>query len=231
MNDNWKEILESYNKAWTFLKGPRGVTEWSRDEENGRYHLWCAYHKAQLMKEKDPLLYARILSLMASEAGIQYSDYTIFNKYIKESYKYYKIANETNEKPTEKEFERIEYLYNYNKHEIESTNKDYEEQVKNIIGYEKLDNFNFHDSKVIWYEHSEKYARIKLDYNNMVVTFYFEEIIEIKINTEPYSDWVFDFYCYRPYHNKELVIFDIGLYKIMCKKILVEKIENIKIEN
>lgn len=45
------------------------------------------------------------------------------------------------------------------------------------------------------------------------------------MNVDPLQSWITDFDCYPCFHNKDLLTFDIGYYKIVCSKISVEDIQ------
>lgn len=52
--------------------------------------------------------------------------------------------------------------------------------------------------------------------------FRFDNIDRIKIDTEPEIDWISDFCCNKS-ENSEFIIFDIGFYYIVCRKVALEK--------
>ena len=56
----WNKIAEDYEMAKKYLWGQKDALNWRRDDEQGYYYLWCAYHAAIMSEEKDSLLYARI---------------------------------------------------------------------------------------------------------------------------------------------------------------------------
>lgn len=221
----WEEILSDYNKAKDALWCPEGNGNWHRDEEFGHYHMWNAYYKACKTEPKNYLLFARILAMMADEHSVSVSDYDRYHKYVKPSIEAYALAEEAGQHPTEKELDKIRFSADSLAYELNSENAPYEEQIKLITGYEQLDDFGFHDSKPVWFEHTEQTARLQLKYDDITVTFLFEGIFDIHVDGDPVTNWIMDFYCYPCFHNKELLTFDVGYYKIVCSSISVEKID------
>ena len=67
MNEIWRQILADFNKAKHALWCPKHCNGWTRDGETGHYYMWKAYHQARTTEPKDYLIYARILSMMASD--------------------------------------------------------------------------------------------------------------------------------------------------------------------
>ena len=63
----WSEISDEYNAAKKCLWCPEHATEWLRDDDEGMYRLWRAYHLAANAEEKNDLLYARVLMMMSDE--------------------------------------------------------------------------------------------------------------------------------------------------------------------
>ena len=61
--------------------------------------------------------------------------------------------------------------------------------------------------------------------DGLVVTFEFEGLVDIEVNGDPTTNWINDFYCYPAFHNKDLLKFDIGYYRILCEKIKVIAVE------
>lgn len=222
---DWEEILSDYNKAKDALWCPEGNGNWHRDEEFGHYHMWNAYYKACKTEPKNYLLFARILAMMADEHSVSVSDYDRYHKYVKPSIEAYALAEEAGQHPTEKELDKIRFSADSLAYELNSENAPYEEQIKLITGYEQLDDFGFHDSKPVWFEHTEQTARLQLKYDDITVTFLFEGIFDIHVDGDPVTNWIMDFYCYPCFHNKELLTFDVGYYKIVCSSISVEKID------
>lgn len=221
---DWNEILTEYNKAKDALWCPK-KGNWRRDEENGLYHLLNAYHNACKNEPKNHLLFARILAMMADEYRFTTSNYYIYHKYIEPSVSAYALAKKSGQLPTDEELEKINFSANSLKYELDSEEAPYKEQIKNIKGYEKLNGFDFHDSKPIYFEHTEKTAKLKLKYDNIVATFMFEDIYEIHVEGDPLTNWIDEFYCYPCFHNRKLFTLDVECYKIVCSSISVEKVE------
>ena len=163
--------------------------------------------------------------MMADESRSSTFDYERYHKFVKPSMEAYELAINAGQKPAKKELEKIRYWSDLLSYELNCKQAPYDEQIKYIKGYEQLNDFQFHDSKPVWFEHTEEIARLKLRYDDITVTFLFEGIGDIHIVTDPLTDWVYDFYCYPCFHNEESLQFDIGFYKIACSSISVEKIE------
>ena len=226
MNDEWKTILEDYNKAKEALWGSQKSGYWSREEDTGLYHLWKAYYHAISSSEKEPLLYARILCMMAGESRDYYSEYDKYHKYIKPALDSYNMAIKMGLNPTEKELEQIrcsEALMSYN---LKCREKPYEDHISLIEGYELLDEFEFHDSKPVMFSHTEDAARLILKYGDLYVTFLFEDVIDIYAAGDPITNYIMDFYCYPAYNDNKLLIFDVDFYRILCRSVKVEEIKN-----
>ena len=226
---DWEEILSDYNKAKDALWSHKGNGNWHREEEIGYYYMWNAYYKACKSEPKDYLLFARILAMMADERRFSISDYDCYHKYVKPSVEAYDLAEKAGQHPTEKELNKIRWWADSLAYELNSENAPCEEQIKLINGYEQLDDFGFHDSKPVWFEHTEKTARLKLNYYGIIVTFLFEGVLDIHVDGDPLTNWIGDFHCYPGFRNKEIYTFDVEYYKILCSSISVEKIERIDI--
>ena len=221
MIDMWKKSEEDYKIARYCLCCPKHSNNWHRDEDKGMYHLWNAYYAAIQAETKEHLLYARILMLMANQQHID--DYTCFRKYIAPAKEAYEKAIESEgNKPAEKELKEVNWLYEsleYKLKKTEDTEEAYIDACKLIEGLTSIKDFYFHDSKPIYFEHTEKNAKLKLDLNGKVVLLIFEELIDIEINGDPLCNWINDFYCYKEFYYDTTLRFDIGHYKITCKKI------------
>ena len=183
-----------------------------------------AYHHAMSSNTKEPLLFARILSMMASETRWGTNDYDRYYKYIKPAHEAYQLAMNSDHQPTEKEWERIKYEAESLSYELECQSLSDEEQLMNIQGHEKLGGFQFHDSEPIHFEHSKDMALLVVRYNDITVTFHFEKVVDMKLSGDPLSCWIDDFYCYPCFHNKNLYVFDAGFYRIICERISVENV-------
>jgi len=224
MNEKWKAIQEDYEKARFYLYPQKGKGYWARNDQKGHYYMWKAYHFACEEEQKEDLVYARILSLMARESRIRESDYDCYHRYIKPAKEAYDRSVESDKKPSDREIERCNNYYNDLKYRLEQHKVPYEDILKCISGSEKLDDFEFHDSKPVWFEHTEEHARLKLRNYDTEVTFLFEELYDVSINTDPMTDWVYDIECYPLYGCDDRFCFDIGFYTIVCSKISVESV-------
>ncbi len=225
MNDNWDSIIEDYKKARFALVCPEHCSGWHINYDNGFYYLWKAYHDATEAKTKKPLWYARILDLMGNQQRYKMSDYDRFKKFVEPAYEQYKIALNTDNPPTPKEWDFAEREYKSMLYEIEIKDSPYDEQMKIIEGYEQLDDFGFHDSKPVFFSHTDKSAELHLEFGDIIVVFGFEDIYDIHVDGDPLTNWINDFYCYRSYFNKDFIIFDVGYYIISCSRVFVKSVE------
>ena len=228
MDAVWNEIIEEYNTARQCLWCPKHSGNWSRKENEGYYHLWRAYHLAHASETKQSLWYARVLFMMASEQRYKQSDYVVLNSYLRPCMVAYAEAKQSGDAPTNEEYENAKFLYDYFAHveaNTASTEEITERAYSYIEGFTSDINFQFHDSKIIGFSHDCTSAQLHLQYDETIVTILFEEIYEIEVNSvDPEVTWISDFDCYPTFHNADLLIFDVGFYKIMCKKIkLVEE--------
>ena len=226
--EQWKQISDDYNIAKQCLWCPKRESGWHREEGKGNYHLWKAYYAASNSAEKDNLIYARILMMMYYERNKFEFSYDCFHKYIAPAKEAYNKAIANGYQPYDKEIEKVDYYYESLKYEIEKTSNDskqIEEAYKCIDGFEKISDFCFHDSKPIHFEHNRDTALLKLDYDGMVVSFLFTGLYDLEVNGDPTTNWISDFYCYPAFHNKKLLRFDVGYYRILCEKISIASVE------
>ena len=224
MNEAWATILEDYEAAKFALWCPKHCSGWRRDEDKGFYYLWKAYYAALNAEEKEPLLYARILMMMGDEQNYKQSDYTRLHRYYLPAKEQYQIALESGLQPTEKELEKMRLYTDSLTYQFECEDKPFDEQISYIEGHEVLADFDFHDSKVIFFSHDENSAIMKLKYTK-TLDLLFEEGDDIEVRTDPVCDWIGDFYCYPAFYNKNKLVFDIEYYKILCSKIVVVSYE------
>ena len=219
----WNKVAENYEMAKKCFWCPKDVLNWHRNDEQGYYYLWCAYHAATMSEEKDSLLYARILVMMSQE-NHNISDYRRFHTMIAPAMAAYEEAISSGCSVSEKEFAVIKGTYDRLKYVLKKTDESPEEIEKAysiIEGLPGFEDFCFHDSKPIYFEHHEESALLKLDYNGLCVTFEFTGLLEIQINTDPVCDWIDEFHCYPLFHNTKYICFDVGLYRITCEHIRV----------
>ncbi|MDO4491815.1 MAG: hypothetical protein Q4B85_12180 [Lachnospiraceae bacterium] len=230
MEDIWKTIAEDYEIAKQCLWCPKHPGGWIRQEDKGRYYLWKAYYAATQTEPKDYLLYARVLMMMNDEQHHAW-EYDRFHKYIAPAKEAYAVAiHEGGKQPTAKEIEKVNFLFDslqYVLKKTENTSEQVIDAYKLIEGLNDIQDFQFHDSKPIWFEHTSDRATLKLDFDGVVVTFSFEGLIDIEVNGDPTTNWINDFYCYPAFHNKDVLQFDIGYYRILCEKINVTDVERI----
>lgn len=224
MNEIWTQILEDYKTACHALWNPEHHNNWSRDETKGYYHMWKAYYTALNAEEKEPLVFARILVMMGDKMYHKQEDYTRLHKYYLPAKEQYELAIKAGLKPSDKELEHMNLYTDMLIYQFECENKNYYEHLSYIEGYEKLTDFGFHDSKVIFFSHDKTNAIMKLKYNSeKILELHFEDIYDIEIHTDPFCDWINEFYCYPLFSDKNRLRFDIGFYRIVCTKIFVAK--------
>lgn len=221
---DWNEIKKHYDIARECLWNSPKKSVWCREEDKGMYHLWTAYYEAKISEEKDGLLYARILWMMSCE-NHQLTDYEKYHKYLLP-------AKEINDSLiaagkvslSEKELSMLETNLKLigNKLKRMDDSKEELEAAYNLIEGLRHD-FNFHDGKVVHFEHTEDTALMKIKDGDSeeIVTFEFKGLFDITISVDPVVDWIFDFYCYKHPEGSNRILFDIGLYQIFCEKIRV----------
>lgn len=227
MNEEWTAIHEDYEKAKAALWCPRGkgANGWRRKEEEGRYYMWNAYHCAVASTTQEPLLLARILSMMASETQYGTSDYERYHKYIRPALEAYEKALAAGMMVGEKELDHIRFDAASLAYKFERESAESEEHYHRLQGWEKMEGFAFHDSQPVSFELVGATARLRLKYYDITVTIQFEGIIDLRVSTDPAIEYVHDFYCYPAYHNKDLQIFDAGCYVIMCSRIFIANVQ------
>ena len=225
-NDIWNDIISDYQKARFCLWCPEHSNEWHREENEGYYFLWKAYHFATNAENKRPLWYARILYMMACEQRYKQSPYILLHQYLKPCITAYRKAETSSEQPTEKEVNDARYMYDQYSYEFScrsSSEEAYQRAYSLIEGYNDDIDFQFHDSKVIEFSHTATTAKLILEYNDITATLIFNDVDEIEIkNVEPDIAWIFDFYCYPAFPTNSRIVFDIGYYKIQCGHIRIE---------
>ncbi len=224
MNEKWQKIEKLYLSAKKCLYCPN-CGDWSMDEENGMYFLWSAYHEAKDSEEKDHLLYARILAMMDDKR--QWYEFNLMpgKNYAKLALDEYLLAEK--ESPgtvPEKEMLRIkqrtDYLAYIDKH-TKNNAECCENAYKLIEGIATVKGFCFHDSKPKSFEHGEKWAVLKLAYDEKLITLRFDDVFDIEVNIDPVCNWINDFYCYYEFCRNDVIVFDVGFYKITCRRISV----------
>lgn len=224
----WEHIEEEYKSARACLVCPRHQSNWSRNEDTGMYHLYCAYQMARTSITKQHLLYARILSLMSWE-NRNISEYEKLHKFLKPALdEYGKALEEDGPKPFDKELEGIRQTVAELTYLCERTSNSKEEINRAyglLEGHELLDDFEFHDSKPVYFEHTSDRALLKLNYGGIIATFEFTGLYDIEINGDPKCNWIPDFYCYHSYWKSSCLVFDIGYYKVYCEHIRVATVE------
>ena len=228
---NWPEIIDHYKKARDCFWCPEGVHTWHRDDENGYYHLWTAYHMAQKSEEKDHLWYARILYMMANELRCKFHVYTLFRRYAEPMMKEFALAEQAGTPPAEKELAAATSIYSWMSYDVEchsyETNS-IEKSFQLIENSELLENFYYTDSVPILFQHTQTSAILKLKNDQMVATLEFTGLYEIHVDCDPSCNWIEDFFCYpvRKGDSRQIV-FDIDFYRITCEHIKVISVEKV----
>ena len=219
----WSKIAEDYEMAKKYLWCPKDAVNWHRDEEQGYYYLWCAYHAATVSEEKDFLLYARILMMMSQESH-NITDYRRFHALIAPAMAAYEAAISSGCSVSEKELSEVRRTYDrllYVLKKTDETPEEIENAYSLIEGLPGVEDFCFHDSKPIYFELQKECALLKLDYNGLCVTFEFTGLMNVHVETDPVCDWIDEFYCYPLFDNPKHLYFDVGFYRITCEHIRV----------
>lgn len=87
--------------------------------------------------------------------------------------------------------------------------------------------FQFHDSEVVYFQHTKTEAILKLAYYDLLAEFAFRDVCSIEIDTDPFVNGVLDYHCYKDWRTGNLD-FEAGAYHIICKGIVLEHIEEKK---
>lgn len=220
--DGWIEISNMYDKAKISLWGTN-MPGWHRNETDGLFYMRQAYHMAINESQKDDLILARILVMMYRE-NRHASEYERFNLYINPAHIAYKNALESGIKISEKEIHEIDFLYNTLKYFLKRTDgspEELETALTYIAGIENVPDFQFHDSKIIGFEHDEDTATLVFKYDEVIVTIKFYDVYDIRIDCDSKTAYVTEYYCYPQFHNPDRYIFDVGFYRIDCRRIEV----------
>lgn len=224
MPANWEEIKDDYKKARDCLWGPKHGN-WGRDERNGYYYMWKAYHEAYEAEEKHPLWYGRILAMMASENRYKENPYFILHRYVEPALEQFRLCNDETWQPSQKEVGIIQDMYDdltYSFSWRESDNYQYEKMVGFIENNQALGDFYFHDSKVISFRHDMNSAELVLSLDGTTVTFGFYGVSSVSVEgVDPEITYLSDFYCYPVRLNSSMLYFDVEFYKIYCRTIKV----------
>ena len=226
--EKWDDIKFHYYKAKECLWCPKRSNGWYRRYDEGFFHLWQAYYLSKCEDDKKELLYARILMMMNHEMH-SVSNYEKFHKFVAPAKDAYEKAKLNGGKVWEQEYKNICSTYESLKYELLKTKNDKEiidEAYSLIEGLKDITDFQFHDSKPIYFEHDKNSAVLILEFHELKVRLQFEGVIDLNISGDPSCNWIMDFYCYRGFYNPKTIIFDVGFYKILCEKISASILSN-----
>lgn len=227
---SWEPIVEDYIKGRDMLWCPRGADYWVRDEDEGYYWIWKAYHAAKHASEKDHFWYARILYMMASEHMCKLPDDAILKRYADPCIAEYDLAiNEGRVDEGKKEVEVARQVRDRLRRTTdidEYIEKHLDDGMDLIEGHELLSGFYFHDSKPVRFMHDEKNAWLDLWYDGTVTSFRFENYYVIKVNLyDPPVVWIRDYRLYPA--NLETgegaITLDLDYFTISSDRIVVER--------
>ena len=242
----WEEINADYEVFLNCIFNVSGKNPWSRNDEKGREYLLKAYAKAQLMPEKNHLIYARILFDMyrAFECFNYNRTFSLIGEgegFLAEAEKEYAFAKEEN-MAERKELERLADASGrlkkrkaLRKYESEQRCKDcwhHKEYLQMLGNYEKLQDFVFHDGVILKFEHlpmekavilqiCEGYFENIVDGKVKTATFRFEEVSNIEYTNNQDDRWIYDVYFFPDFNDHSLMVFDLELFRIYSKKITV----------
>ena len=220
---SWDSVKEHFEIAKSCLYCSDRKAIWHQEKEKGICHLLQAYYQAINLEPKDELLFARLLMSMYYNYEVGTEEGRVY-RYVIPAYKHFLAAMESDgEKPSKKELYRAKIKYLEHEY-ISKQCSDNEALIKNIVNFDKLQNFYFHDSEPIYFEHDDNNAVLKLRYFDdvhwQVVTFRFSDVDEVVMRVSPQLSWIDRCYCYKLYNNPAYC-FDIGNYKITCGKITI----------
>lgn len=233
----WDEIRVLYEKAKSCLWCPKNISSWHREEENGWYYMWSAYHYAMIsdVEGTDHRTLARTLFMLSHELDYKISDYERYRKFLLLAVQEYEKAVACGQNVEDAEFRRVkeerESLEYRIKHEDE-TEENLKDMLLLIENSNLLDEkgFGFHDSKPCYFQHTDKKAILKLEYEGLLATFIFEGVYSIEINTDPLTNWVHECYCYRIKETGHIK-FSVGDYCIICTRVSLQDLKNITSES
>lgn len=222
----WNEIIDDYKNAKDRLWYKKGNSMLQPADGDAHYYLWSAYYKAQRAESVNHLWLGRILYLIADKYRFKFSDYDILNKYAEPAFHEFEKAMASNEEhPFDKEFESARQLYKHLKYH-EDNQKDCLEKYAQIIncleGDPLPEHFDFYDSQPQSFETHGNKATLSFEHDNSLIILHFDDVYEININTDPVTDFIQEFYCYPDFGRNNLILFDIGFYKILCAHIRVQ---------
>lgn len=124
-------------------------------------------------------------------------------------------------KPTEKELQKIRFLFETTQYEVREksgTEEELNAAYAQIEGLNAVQEFQIHDSKPIYFSQDDSTAILKLQFEDIVVTLQFWDLYDIQISCDPLANWITEFYCYPSPYDPSRMIFDVGYYQILCKK-------------
>ncbi len=231
---SWDEIRALYEKAKYCLWGAKHCANWRRDERNGWYYMWNAYHFASVSDEEsvDHTTYARILVMMAHEMNrFGCSDYERYHTYLLPAVKEYEKAMACGQKVSDREYNRIQEerdFYGYQLDHEDDSEEKWKEMVSLIENGELMEKegFQFYDGKPVYFQHTKDEAVLKISYDDLLAVFRFQGVCSIEINTDPVANWITDrVCCYFPKGDNRLT-FAAGDYKIICEKIILEELSS-----
>ena len=119
--------------------------------------------------------------------------YDRYHKYVRPSFEAYERAIAAGQKPTTKELDMVRWAEGKLAYELSTGDVPFEEQIKLISGYEKLGDFQFHDSQPVWFEQGSGAARLDLFDGSKVATFTFDGVSELDIHCDPDENFIFEF--------------------------------------
>lgn len=230
---NWDEIRCLYEKAKVCLHNPEKIKKWKEKPKDGWFYLWNAYYYAVADNENvDHRTYARILAMIAHELQFKIDDCDRYRKFLCPAVREYEKAIACGQEVNRKEYldikEECDFLDFQALHE-EDTEENWKEIISLIENGELMDekSFQFHDSEVVYFQHTKTEAILKLAYYDLLAEFAFRDVCSIEIDTDPFVNWVMDFHCYKDWRTGNLD-FEAGAYHIICKGIVLQRIEEKK---
>lgn len=230
---NWDEIRCLYEKAKACLHNPEKIKKWKEKPKDGWFYLWNAYYYAAGDNENvDHRTYARILAMIAHELQFKIDDCDRYRKFLCPAVREYEKAIACGQEVNRKEYldikEECDFLDFQALHE-EDTEENWKEIISLIENGELMDekSFQFHDSEVVYFQHTKTEAILKLAYYDLLAEFAFRDVCSIEIDTDPFVNWVLDFHCYKDWRTGNLD-FEAGVYHIICKGIVLQRIEEKK---
>ena len=235
--EKWKYIKDEYDNAKACLCSPDDGDGWSRDEDDGFAHLWNAYHEARECRDRDHLLYGRILYLMLTEMESNSPAASVFGKFLhlaSPMKREYDLALEELVEIPEEEWDDVNERYSYLHSKMLShgcTDEEYEYGISLIENNELLGDFQFHDSRITFFQIDGGRCILKLDYYGYVLTFEFLGVMGYQIDMPDIPcDYIYEYKCWdgRDFiDGSRYIFFDLEFMYVTCRSVRIIDVDKV----